>query len=263
MPSETLPVYIGYDSREAVASDVAAHSIKRRTHTPTRIKYLRHRDLRKAGHFAREWKIDPHTGDWLDTKDGKPFSTEFSHTRFLVPALQNHQGWALFIDSDMIFMGDIKKLFALKDDKYAVMVVKHHHQPQANAIKMDGRLQQPYYRKNWSSFVLWNCAHPANRCIDGATVNVLTGAYMHAFQWLDDHLIGALPSSYNYISGISPAMPMIAQKDGKLKAVVPEVIHYTEGGPWFANCKNVPFGELWENEHKHWRDDGELCQEDA
>lgn len=250
--SNEAVVYIGWDSREAVASDVAKHSILSRTKTPVKIQYLKHRELRAKGLFRRPWTTDADTGNSRDAIDSRPFSTEFSHTRFLVPTLNEYKGWALFMDSDMIFTSDIKDLFNLCDDRYAVMCVKHKHHPQQNALKMDGRAQLQYYRKNWSSFILWNCGHSANKRITPEKVNFMLGSDLHAFSWLEDDLIGTIPFRYNYISGISPPMP----NDGK-KAEVPFVIHYTEGGPWFDNCRDVPYADLWMQEFEAWNRDGD------
>jgi lipopolysaccharide biosynthesis glycosyltransferase len=245
-----LNVYIGWDSREAVASDVAAHSIRRRSKADLKIHYLKHRELRAQGWFRRPWQIDGATGDFRDVIDGRPFSTEFSHTRFLVPALQDYQGWALFMDSDMVFLTDIKQLFKLADERYAVMCVKHRHTPPQDSIKMDGRLQQQYYRKNWSSFMLWNCAHPSNRYLKKERVNYLMGGDMHAMCWLDDDEIGSLPYKYNYISGVSPKLTPEELKGSDL---MPHVIHYTEGGPWFDTCKDVPYANIWVDEFEEWQ----------
>lgn len=237
-----LNVYIGHDSREAVASEVASHSILARTHANVSIRYLKHRELRQAGVFQRPWMVNAKDGNWVDMMDMKPFSTEFSHSRFLVPHLQEYKGWALFFDSDMIFVSDIKKLFKLCDDKFAVMCVKHNHVPTDASIKMDSRLQTRYFRKNWSSFVLFNCGHPSNKKLTPEIVNTWDGSRLHAFEWLRDHEIGALPSSYNYISGVSP----------KLVDATPDVLHYTEGGPWFADCQEVPYAQMWLDEYESW-----------
>lgn len=226
---------------------MAAHSIKRRTDTETNIQFLKHRELRKRGMFSRPWLIRPDTGDYEDLIDARPFTTEFSHTRFLVPALQDYYGWALCMDADMIFTSDVKDLFKLCDDKYAVMCVKHKHIPIDGSPKMDGRLQNGYHRKNWSSFVLWNCGHPSNKKLTKEKVNFMRGSDLHAFSWLHDYEIGSLPASYNYISGVSARVPMV---DGK--PYVPDHIHYTEGGPWFDECRDVPFGELWISEYEDW-----------
>lgn len=226
---------------------MAAHSITRRTDTEINIQFLKHRELRKRGVFSRPWLIRPDTGDYEDLIDGRPFTTEFSHTRFLVPVLQDYYGWALFMDADMIFTSDIKELFKLCDNKYAIMCVKHNHVPFEGTPKMDGRLQNSYHRKNWSSLVLWNCAHPSNKKLTKEKVNFMRGSDLHAFSWLNDYEIGSLPSTYNYISGVSPKMQMIGEKPE-----VPCNIHYTEGGPWFAECKDVPFGNLWIEEYEDW-----------
>lgn len=247
-PALPLNVYIGWDSRESVTADVAASSILKRTEADVKISYLKHRELRKAGLFQRPWLTEGTTGQWKDLNDDKPFSTEFSHTRFLVPALMQYKGWALFMDSDMIFLSDIKKLFALADDRYAVMCVKHHHKPTANQMKMDGRQQLSYYRKNWSSFVLFNCGHKENAGLTPQQVNFMKGADLHAFSWLKDTEIGALPVTYNYISGVSPRLPPDNGGRG-----MPEVIHYTDGGPWFEECHDVPFGNFWTSEYESWQ----------
>lgn len=150
----------------------------------------------------------------------------------------------------MIFLSDIKKLFALADDRYAMMCVKHHYpQNEKSRKKMDNRTQAFYARKNWSSFVLWNCAHPANKELTAERVNTMRGADLHAFSWLEDGLIGTLPYTYNYIMGISPKLP---PENG----VWPDVIHYTEGGPWFDECQDVPFAQTWIDEYEDWQNNG-------
>lgn len=247
---KTLHVFIGFDGREAVAAPVAAHSITRRTTKKLDIKYLKHRELRASGAFVRPWLIEGATGQYIDMIDGRQFSTEFSHTRFLVPALMHYNGWALFMDSDMIFLSDIHKLFALCDDKYAVMCVKHRHEPPLDAKKMDGREQERYFRKNWSSFVLWNCSHPSNSRLTVDHVNLMKGKDLHSFSWLKEEEIGALPWEYNYIHGVSPRLPV--RPDAH-----PDVIHYTDGGPWMDECKDVQFAELWIDEYEHMQRNGE------
>ena len=146
----------------------------------------------------------------------------------------------------MIFTSNIAKLFELRDNKYAVMCVKHQHKPDPNIMKMDGRVQTAYFRKNWSSFVLWNCGHPANAVMTPEKVNFMTGRDMHGFTWLKDEQIGALPMTYNYISGVSP----------RIAAGGPDVIHFTEGGPWFDNCKDVQFADRWMEIYEDWQREG-------
>ena len=73
-------------------------------------------------------------------------STEFSFTRFLVPYLVDYQGWAIFMDNDMVCLDDIAKLWALRDDRYAVMCVQHDHQPK-ETTKFLNQPQTTYEKK--------------------------------------------------------------------------------------------------------------------
>lgn len=239
-------IYIGWDTREDVAYQVCRHSIQRKCKgIDVNIIPLKHKDLRKQGVFWRPWLTHPTDGNRYDLIDLKPFSTEFSHTRFLVPYLNGYKGWALFMDSDMIFTSNIKKLFDLVDNRYACMVVKHNYRPE-EGLKMDGEPQARYFRKNWSSFVLWNCAHPKNKHLTLDLVNKEAGKELHAFSWLEDNDIGALPFDYNWIEGSSP-------KASDRVDWRPDVIHYTLGGPWFPDCQDVMFAELWTQEYERWQ----------
>jgi len=160
-----------------------------------------------------------------------------------------YKGWALFMDADEIFQSDIKKLLALIDNKYAVMCVRHSYTPRPDEVKMDNRAQRYYHRKNWSSFVLWNCGHPKNAAITPERVNFLTGKDLHSFCWLLDSDIGALPFTYNYIPGTSPELGV---------NVKPDVIHYSDGGPWFPKYRDVTYAEEWSHEFESWQRDGGL-----
>lgn len=211
---------MGWDSREVVAFDVCRHSLLARSSIPLDVIPLRQYELRASGLYRRA--ADPLA------------STEFTYTRFLVPQLAGFQGWALFCDCDFLWLADVAELVALADDRYAVMCVQHDHRP-TEATKMDGAKQTVYPRKNWSSLVLYNCGHPANRVLTHEVVNRETGAYLHRFQWLADDLIGALPETWNWLEGWNsePA-------EGH-----PNVVHYTRGGPWFENWQNVAYADLW------------------
>ena len=80
-------------------------------------------------------------------------------------------------------MDDVRNLFDLKDDKYAIMCVKHNYVVE-NQFKMDGKLQTIYPRKNWSSVMLINCSYPNNKKLNPDLVNTETGNYLHRFSWL-------------------------------------------------------------------------------
>jgi hypothetical protein len=215
-----IPVYVGWDSREDIAYQVCRSSIQRYASKPVKVVALREKALRYQRLYWRE--PDPLA------------ATQFCYTRFLVPALTDYEGWALFCDCDFLWLGDIQELLALADDRYALMCVHHDHRP-PERTKMDGSIQTVYPRKNWSSLMLINCGHSANRVLTPDVVSREEPAFLHRFRWLDDALIGAVPETWNWLEGWNP----------KPDHGTPRVIHYTRGGPWFENYKDVTYGELW------------------
>lgn len=306
-------IYIGFDRREAAAYKVAKRSMKRRSSVPLDIVPLKLN--RVQGILNRPVEI----------KDGKmwcpisqaPMATEFAISRFAVPFLAK-TGWALFVDCDVVCLSDIAELFAIADDKFAVMCVKHDSRPMIRAwkyfvsprnpiprqlwvsdgrnmfhkdahdgvawkigegpgvacvevfgdealavwenlkaevkegmqlgedlqhlrdhySKMDGQLQTDYPRKNWSSVVLWNCDHPANKELTIEVLNTWPGRDLHAFKWLKDEEIGNLPVEWNYLVGVTT------------EPVKPKLAHFTLGGPWFKDWKGGPMDDLWLEESK-------------
>lgn len=223
-----MQIYCGYDSREADAYKVCEASIQRFSHhciTP-----LKEIGLRVSGLYDRPYTV---TGSQrYDTRDTKPFSTEFSFTRFLVPALNQYEGWALFCDCDFLFRADPKELLPLCDDKFAIMCVKHDYRP-TETIKMDNQVQQAYPRKNWSSLVLWNCGHEMNRKMTPKAVNFMPGSFLHAFKWLKDEHIGSIPEKWNWLEGHSHL------------GIDPKAVHFTRGVPSMPGYENVPYADEW------------------
>ena len=130
-----LKVFVGWDSREDIAFQVAKHSIQK--HNPNvKVYPLKLPTLQELGIYTRG----------VDAKA----STEFTFSRFFVPMLTGYKGWALFIDCDFLCTTDISELFKQANDNYAVMVAKHDYTPK-EGTKMDGKQQLQYPRKNWSS----------------------------------------------------------------------------------------------------------------
>lgn len=219
MTLEPIPVYIGYDPREASAFSVLAHSIQRHASQPVAITPLMLSQL----------------GDVFTRPRESVQSTDFSFTRFLTPYLAGYRGWSVFMDCDMIMRRDIAELWALRDDQYAVMCVKHNHVPK-ESTKFLGETQTKYQKKNWSSVMLLN----NDKCtaLTPDYVNTASGLQLHQFKWLEgDHLIGELPERWNHLVGVNPP-----DDDAAL-------VHYTIGGPYFEEYRDCEFGDEWFAEH--------------
>lgn len=228
-------VFIGYDDRERVAYNVCAFSIMRRSSQPIDITPLKLDALRKEGLYTRP-HIKRKRGYLWDVISDAPMATEFANSRWLVPYLAENK-WSLFMDCDMLLVTDINKVFQQVDDKYAVMCVKHDYQPK-DTVKMDNCEQTQYSRKNWSSFMLINKHHPANKRLTLKMINETPGRDLHRFCWLNDDEIGGLDEGWNWLEGHSPKDSLDIYN-----------IHYTRGGPWFDEWKDVDLANVWEAEY--------------
>lgn len=235
-----LNCFLGFDAREKRAYEVAVSSLKKHTQEKLRIDPLDAEALYLQRHYWRP--IERKDGRMRDHLSDAWQSTEFASTRFLVPFLQR-TGWALFCDCDVVFLGDVAELFALADERYAVMVVKHDngHTP---GLKMDNQVQQLYSRKNWSSVILWNCGHHAHNRLSEAQVNSLPGELLHRFWWLRDSEIGALPAGANWLVNIEPKPDPVT------------IAHFTLGGPWLPNWEPQPNDCIWTDAEKDCRASG-------
>jgi lipopolysaccharide biosynthesis glycosyltransferase len=135
------------------------------------------------------------------------------------------------MDCDMLVLDDIARLYNLRDDRFAVMVVKHEHVPRESK-KFLGQLQSKYEKKNWSSVMLFNNARC--RALSLEYVNQATGLQLHQFKWVgDDALIGAIPGRWNHLVGYDAP---------RLDAAI---VHYTLGGPYFAEYRDCEYSREW------------------
>lgn len=210
-----LRIFIGYDQREAVAYHVLSHSILTRASAPVTIAPLA-RPLLMGIHSRAKGPLD---------------STDFSITRFLVPYLSGYEGSSIFMDCDMLCLADIHEVIGLAQDA-AVAVCKHDYVPRT-AAKFLRQQQTVYPRKNWSSFMVFN-----NALCERLTpqyVNEAPGLDLHGFRWLDGN-IAALPLVWNHLVG----------EDEQVRP--PKIVHYTMGGPWFPEYRDVEYADLWRAE---------------
>lgn len=229
---QSLDIYIGWDSREPIAYDVAEKTLKDHASVPVRVMPIKVQELVEQGAYTRD--IDPLA------------STEFTYSRFFVPYMAGFKGWALFCDCDFLFLDDIAKILSLRDPSKAVLCVKHDYTPKAT-VKMDGKVQTNYPRKNWSSFMLFNCEHPSTRQLTPELINRESGAYLHRMQWAKDEEIGEIPLQWNWLEGWNEK-PLVG---------TPSAVHFTNGGPWFKDWQNVDYGDEWRAEadkvHPGWQ----------
>ena len=236
----TVSVWIGFDPREAAAFAVARETVSRFSPRHWPIYGIVLARLQRAGLYRRPMEMRRSAADrplmW-DTISDAPMSTQHANARFLVPYLAK-RGWALFMDGDMLVRSHLAPLIDGLDKSKAVYCVQHR---QVGAgIKMDGQVQTDYARKNWSSFLIFNCDHPANAVLTPDLVNTLPGRDLHRLCWLSDDQIGELGQEWNFLVGHSD------------QAIEPKVVHFTEGCPDMPGYEDVAYASEWRKAVEDW-----------
>ena len=219
-------IFIGFDSTnygQELAYEVCYRSIRKYNDDISIFKLVK-KDLEKQNIFKR---ID-NTG-----------ATEFTYTRFFSPLLSNYRGWSLFCDSDFLWFCDPNELIEKcieknKTENKAVYCVKHKYTQCNGKEKMDGRKQEWYPKKNWSSLMVFNNSHPSIKNLSQDNVNIRSPKWLHRMEWCKEEEVGEIDKEYNYLVSY--------YHDNKYKA-----LHFTDGGPWHPEYQNVEFGELWLN----------------
>jgi lipopolysaccharide biosynthesis glycosyltransferase len=164
--------------------------------------------------------------------------TEFSLYRYLIPQMCDYQGRAIYLDSDMICLGDIGELFETPMDD------------------VDFRAVKEYGNSMWAtSVMLFNCG----RCrfeLETIFDEIDAGRYSYSdFSRFAGHFLQQRPYA---IAELDPVWNEFDRFDSNTK-----LIHYTDLSrqPW--KFPNHPFGELWHQYFKEARDSGLISEEDV
>ena len=212
--NKKVKIYIGFDQREAIAYHTFVQSLIDHASIPLDITPLAVKTLK----------------GYEEKHEDK--SNDFVYSRFLTPFLNDFKGWAIFVDGDMICQEDIKELLDLRDASKALQVVKHEYKTKSNQ-KYLGNINQDYPRKNWSSVILWNCAHPKHKLLTPDFIANESGKYLHRFSWLEDNEIGELPKEWNWLATEYPNNEQA------------NIIHYTLGTPCFKDYRDTAMSDIW------------------
>ena len=215
--NQKVKIYIGFDQRESVAYHTFVQSLIENASIPLQITPLAVKNLNA----------------YKEKHNDK--SNDFVYSRFLTPFLNDFQGWAIFTDGDMVCQTDIKELLDLRDNSKALQVVKHDYKTKAHQ-KYLGNINQDYPRKNWSSVILWNCAHPKHKILTPDFISNQTGKYLHRFSWLEDDEIGELEKEWNWLATEYPCNEQA------------KIIHYTLGTPCFKEYRDTEMADIWLNQ---------------
>lgn len=198
-------IFIGADPRQVVSLTTLIHSITANAKEPV--------------------AITPLVFETLPIK--RQGLTPFTYSRFLVPYLCGYEGQALFLDADMLCLGDVSEVFHLGriDSTRAAYVMQ----------------DQPTFE--WASMILFNCAHPSNRVLTPEHIEDRTTTNLHKIGWLPKHEIGKIPLEWNVCVPYS--------YDGREPPANPKLVHFTQGVPHWWETQDQPYSGQW---HKYAAD---------
>lgn len=185
-----MRIFIGVDPRDQVSFNVLQWSIVRRSTRPVAICPL---VLPQLG-FSRQGL------------------TQFTFTRYLPPLLCGYKGKSLFLDSDMLCLGDISELFSYEFEE-PVAVVKNKE------------------RFEWPSLMMFNnelCQNLTKEYIENPESKPMS------FEWAES--VGELPPEWNHCVGYDEP-----RSDAKL-------VHYTSGTPGFKERRSCEYSKEWHAE---------------
>lgn len=215
-----IRVFAGFDPNESAGYHTFCHSVITRASQPVSITPI-------IKNQFPEWKRQGENNG----------ATEFSFARFLVPYLCGYRGHAIFMDgADMLCLGDIAELWAMRDHSKSVQVVQHGDYGPLES-KMWNQENRAYSRKNWSSVMLMNCEYHHSHQLTPENVATKPGAWLHRFEWTTDNRIGELPPEWNVL---------VDHQEHE----TPKILHYTNGLPDVHCCTDLCAQQLWYRERQ-------------
>ena len=208
-----IPIFVGYDPKEAVAYSVFCHSVLART--KAQVSFI------------------PLTGELAEGA-----SNRFNTVRFEIADRLGYKGWGIWADGDMLCRADIKELWDLRESHYDVMVVKHEYSTKFRT-KFLGQPNEDYPKKNWSSLCLVNAGNYPWRKITREYVNQAKPGHLHRFEFLKEDRVGDLPKEWNWLA-------LEYEYNPKAK-----LVHHTIGLPcWKPYASLDPYADEWRAELK-------------
>ena len=215
-----IRIYFGHDDREFVGTSTFVASVLATSTQPVSLTPLHKPVLERA--FGKKFA------------EG---SNAFTMSRFLVPALNDFVGTAIFVDgADMICRADISNILRDADPFLPVSVVKHQYTTR-HSRKYRGTAMEAdnhdYKRKQWASVMVMHCWHHAWRRLSPDRVAEMPLIDLLQFKFLQDEQIGELPAHWNWLADEHGYNPLA------------QIVHYTAGVPGFPQHADCAHADEW------------------
>jgi hypothetical protein len=212
-----LNIYIGIDSTHNKIENITKYSIEKSIEKSwsggsdttiarfePEIKFL---DIAKIPEYTRPYANQ---------------NTEFTYSRFMIPYLENYEGFSMFVDDDLFFTETPLRMFYYMRPEDAVACIQYRQYDHVKT-KFNGAVNIDYPCKLWSSMMFFNNGHEDCKKLTPEVVNTWTGAQLHQFTWTDK--ISKIPEKYIFTEGY----------DDPVEKWHYSGIHFTRGGPWIDN----------------------------
>lgn len=220
-----MRLFVGHDPREEVGSHVFVSSVLEHARLPVAITHLHKPALESA--FGQRFA------------EG---SNAFTMSRFLVPALCDFVGSAVFADgADMLCRADITEIVRAADPLAPLSVVRHEYRTRWPRKYVGTRMEADnvdYERKQWASVMVLNCWHMAWRRLTPDAVAQMPLLYLLQLRFLDDSQIASLPIEWNWL----------ADEHGINEKA--KIVHWTAGCPGFHEHATQPHADEWRRQRK-------------
>jgi lipopolysaccharide biosynthesis glycosyltransferase len=229
------PVFIGSGEASLLERKVLIYSLRRNSRYPVDIRVF------NGTHNALEREGQEPAAVPMSLKIKYQNVTEFSNYRFLIPKLCNFEGRAIWLDSDMICLGDINDLFVSPMEEYDLLAKAESY----------GSAQSKQWGLSVTLFDCSRCRFDLELYFDEIARGSYTYADLHQMtpRFLQHHpfRIGPLDPSWNQFDAF----------DGSTR-----LIHYTNlyTQPW--KYRGHPYGDLWFQYLEEARKEGYVTDRD-
>ncbi|WP_201583614.1 glycosyl transferase [Psychrobacter immobilis] len=216
--NETIRVFVGCDPNNCDLEQmmVLDYSIHKHTSVPVEIVWMQlSRDPNSY------WYSNPETGEgWNTTK----WDTPFSGFRWAIPEYCDYSGYAIYMDTDVVILDDLLKLWKHPIDGKSIVAAKK------------------VSKKTRMCTCVWDCSRAKNSLPSVEQIMEDADSHKKIMEMIkkNPRLLEPFNDSYNCIDGES--LPIEAIK----------VLHYSDMGTQFSHKYSLK--RIEEEGSKHWFD---------
>lgn len=211
-------IFVGCDPNDCDLEQmmVLDHSLHRHATVPLEIHWMR-----LSRDSASPWYSDAKSGRGWRTER---WATPFSGFRWAVPAVCGFQGRAIYMDADILALGDIAELWRAPITRPAVVLARYEGQFPRFCVS------------------LWDCSAAREHLPTLESLQSRASSHAHCSEYFKSNprLMGAIDPAFNNIDGEGHTVERI------------RLLHYSDMGTQFSHRLSI--ARLESEGKKHWFD---------